>query len=78
LNRSIKAEHSRVRLRAKGSTRPRPKAANPDFALAHPAAVNPVLRKPPHPDGKVSLENAEAIAFGPCGREAERPAFWES
>jgi hypothetical protein len=38
------------------------KAANPDFAPAHPAAVNPVLRKPPHPDGKVWLENAEAIA----------------
>ena len=38
------------------------KAANPDFAPAHPAAVNPVLRKPPHPEGKVWLENPEAIA----------------
>ncbi|UIJ45521.1 ferritin-like protein [Sphingomonas cannabina] len=38
------------------------RAANPDFAPAHPAAVNPVLRKPPHPDGKVWLENAEAVA----------------
>ncbi|MBB4100759.1 ferritin-like domain-containing protein [Sphingomonas kyeonggiensis] len=38
------------------------KAANPDFAPAHPAAVNPVLRKPPHPEGKVWLENPEAVA----------------
>ncbi|KRC82209.1 ferritin-like domain-containing protein [Sphingomonas sp. Root241] len=38
------------------------KAANPDFAPAHPAAINPVLRKPPHPEGKVWLENLEAIA----------------
>jgi hypothetical protein len=38
------------------------KAANPDFAPAHPAAVNPVLRKPPHPEGKVWLENQEAVA----------------
>ncbi len=37
-------------------------AANPDFAPAHPAAVNPVLRKPPHPEGKVWLDNPEAIA----------------
>lgn len=36
--------------------------ANRSFTPAHPAAVNPVLRKPPHPAGKVWLENMEAIA----------------
>ena len=35
---------------------------NPDFEPAYPAAVNPVLRKPPHPEGKVWLEDPEAIA----------------
>lgn len=38
------------------------KAANPAFVPAHPAATNPVLRKPPTPEGKVWLENADAIA----------------
>jgi len=38
------------------------KAANPDFAPAHPAAVNPVLRRPPTPQGKVWLEDPDAIA----------------
>lgn len=37
-------------------------AANPGFAPAHPAAVNPVLRKPPRPEGRVWLEDADAIA----------------
>jgi CDGSH-type Zn-finger protein/uncharacterized Fe-S cluster protein YjdI len=37
-------------------------AANPDFAPAFPAAVNPVLRRPPSPQGKVWLEDAEAVA----------------
>ncbi len=37
-------------------------AANPDFAPAHPAAVNPVLRKPPRPEGRVWLEDADAVA----------------
>ncbi|MBA3940294.1 MAG: hypothetical protein C0520_03685 [Sphingopyxis sp.] len=37
-------------------------AANPAFAPAHPAAVNPVLRKPPTPAGKVWLEDADAVA----------------
>lgn len=36
-------------------------AANPDFAPAHPAAVNPVLRKPPRPEGRVWLEDQDAI-----------------
>jgi CDGSH-type Zn-finger protein/uncharacterized Fe-S cluster protein YjdI len=38
------------------------KAANPGFQPAHPAATNPVLRKPPTPEGRVWLEDAEAIA----------------
>ncbi len=38
------------------------KAENPDFRPAWPAAVNPVLRKPPNPAGRVWLENEEAIA----------------
>ena len=38
------------------------KAANPDFHPAHPAATNPVLRKPPMPEGKVWLEDADATA----------------
>ncbi len=37
-------------------------AANPGFAPAHPAAVNPVLRKPPRPEGKVWVEDAAAVA----------------
>lgn len=37
-------------------------AANPGFAPAHPAAVNPVLRKPPRPEGRVWLEDADAVA----------------
>jgi hypothetical protein len=38
------------------------KAANPGFTPAHPAATNPVLRKPPIPAGKVWLEDADAVA----------------
>ncbi len=38
------------------------KAANPGFTPAHPAACNPVLRKPPTPEGKVWLEDPSAIA----------------
>lgn len=37
-------------------------AANPGFAPAHPAAVNPVLRKPPDAAGRVWLEDADAVA----------------
>lgn len=37
-------------------------AANPDFAPAHPAATNPVLRKPPSPEGRIWLEDADAVA----------------
>ena len=36
------------------------KAANKDFAPAFPAAVNPVLRQPPRPEGKVWIENEDA------------------
>jgi CDGSH-type Zn-finger protein/uncharacterized Fe-S cluster protein YjdI len=36
---------------------------NPAFVPAFPAATNPVLRRPPRPEGRVWLENAEAIAI---------------
>ena len=35
---------------------------NPDFTPAFPAATNPVLRRPPRPEGRVWLENPDAIA----------------
>jgi CDGSH-type Zn-finger protein/uncharacterized Fe-S cluster protein YjdI len=35
---------------------------NPAFAPAFPAATNPVLRRPPRPEGRVWIENAEAFA----------------
>lgn len=35
---------------------------NPAFDPAFPAATNPVLRRPPRPEGRVWLENPEAIA----------------
>ncbi len=38
------------------------KAANPAFDPAWPAAVNPVLRRPPKPEGRVWLENDDAVA----------------
>ncbi len=38
------------------------RAANPGFVPAFPAATNPVLRRPPRPEGRVWLENAEAVA----------------
>jgi CDGSH-type Zn-finger protein/uncharacterized Fe-S cluster protein YjdI len=38
------------------------KAKNPDFFPAFPAATNPVLRRPPRPEGRVWLENPEVIA----------------
>ncbi len=37
-------------------------AADPTFKPAFPAATNPVLRRPPRPEGKVWLENPDAIA----------------
>jgi len=37
-------------------------AKNPNFSPAFPAATNPVLRRPPRPEGRVWLENLEAIA----------------
>src|SRR5262249_48151353 len=36
--------------------------ANPSFVAAHPAATNPVLRRPPRPEGRVWLETPEAVA----------------
>ena len=38
------------------------KAANPAFAPAFPVAHNPVLRRPPRPEGRVWLENERAAA----------------
>jgi len=35
---------------------------DPDFAPAFPAATNPVLRRPPKPEGRVWLEDPRAIA----------------
>jgi CDGSH-type Zn-finger protein/uncharacterized Fe-S cluster protein YjdI len=37
------------------------KAKNKGFAPAHPAAVNPVLRRPARPEGRVWIENEEAV-----------------
>jgi CDGSH-type Zn-finger protein/uncharacterized Fe-S cluster protein YjdI len=37
-------------------------ARNPAFAPAHPAATNPVLRRPPRPEGRVWIENPDAVA----------------
>jgi CDGSH-type Zn-finger protein/uncharacterized Fe-S cluster protein YjdI len=37
--------------------------ANPQFVPAFPAANNPVLREPPRPEGRVWIENSEAIAI---------------
>jgi CDGSH-type Zn-finger protein/uncharacterized Fe-S cluster protein YjdI len=36
--------------------------ANPQFVPAFPAATNPVLREPPRPEGRVWIEDSEAIA----------------
>jgi CDGSH-type Zn-finger protein/uncharacterized Fe-S cluster protein YjdI len=38
------------------------RARNPMFVPAHPSAHNPVLRKPPRPEGRVWLEDADAVA----------------
>jgi CDGSH-type Zn-finger protein/uncharacterized Fe-S cluster protein YjdI len=38
------------------------RAVNPDFRPAHPAAVNPVLRRPVRPGVRVWLENEETAA----------------
>jgi hypothetical protein len=35
-------------------------ALNPNFVPAHPAATNPVLRKPPRPEGRVWIESERA------------------
>jgi CDGSH-type Zn-finger protein/uncharacterized Fe-S cluster protein YjdI len=35
---------------------------NPSFAPAFPASTNPVLRRPPRPEGRVWIEDAEAFA----------------
>ena len=37
-------------------------AQDPDFAPAFPAATNPVLRRPPRPEGRVWIEDERAIA----------------
>jgi CDGSH-type Zn-finger protein/uncharacterized Fe-S cluster protein YjdI len=38
------------------------KRANPAFAPNHPAATNPVLRRPPRPEGRVWIEDEQATA----------------
>src|SRR5262245_305529 len=38
------------------------RAEYPDFVPAHPSATNPVLRKPPRPEGRVWLEDADAVS----------------
>jgi CDGSH-type Zn-finger protein/uncharacterized Fe-S cluster protein YjdI len=38
------------------------KAKNPAFVPAFPAATNPVLRRPPRPEGRVWIETPEAFA----------------
>jgi CDGSH-type Zn-finger protein/uncharacterized Fe-S cluster protein YjdI len=35
---------------------------NPQFSMCWPVAVNPVLRRPPRPEGRVWLEDPDAIA----------------
>jgi CDGSH-type Zn-finger protein/uncharacterized Fe-S cluster protein YjdI len=37
------------------------KAAHPSFVPSHPAATNPVLRRPPRPEGRVWIEAQEAM-----------------
>lgn len=39
------------------------KSKNPGFVPAHPAAVNPVLRRPPGIEGRVWIEDAQASAI---------------
>ncbi|QGZ94841.1 ferritin-like domain-containing protein [Terricaulis silvestris] len=39
------------------------KAKNPRFEPAHAAATNPVLRRPPQPEGRVWIEDPEASAI---------------
>jgi CDGSH-type Zn-finger protein/uncharacterized Fe-S cluster protein YjdI len=39
------------------------KRRNPEFVPAHAAAVNPVLRRPPQPEGRVWIENEHAAAI---------------
>jgi CDGSH-type Zn-finger protein/uncharacterized Fe-S cluster protein YjdI len=36
---------------------------NPEFKPSHPAAVNPVLRRPPNPEGRVWLEDEDAASI---------------
>lgn len=38
-------------------------ASNPDFRPAHPAAINPVLRRPPIAEGRVWIEDPDASAI---------------
>ena len=48
--RSIRTEFDALRQR------------NPDFEPAYAAATNPVLRRPPRPEGRVWIESPEAVA----------------
>jgi len=57
------AEHSHFRkfLAIRGEFQAL-RAANAGFQPAYPAATNPVLRRPPRPEGRVWLENPQAVA----------------
>jgi len=44
--------------------------ADAGFSAAYPAATNPVLRRPPRPEGRVWLEHPEAIATVDLGNAA--------
>ena len=46
------------------------KKANSDFRPAFPAAVNPVLRRPPRPEGRVWIENEDAAQCVDLGNAA--------
>jgi CDGSH-type Zn-finger protein/uncharacterized Fe-S cluster protein YjdI len=50
------------RFRAIRSEFERLRAANAAFAPSHPAATNPVLRRPPRPEGRVWIEHEPSIA----------------
>ena len=43
---------------------------DPDFEPAFPAATNPVLRRPPKPEGRVWIEDARAIATADLANSA--------
>ncbi len=72
VRRSSPRAKARARIsRNRTSTSSRPSAPsitalrskNPNFAPAHPAAHNPVLRRPPNPEGRVWIDDPDASAI---------------